>query len=645
MIVNRTPVLVPRGDLSSGMTAAQLDMLLQYELYWAWDDDSNQGALYISEDNTLKKIGIKYGTFTTLANGLVPASTTADKRYLGADGAWHGVFSTGNMGLVPAPSSGDSGKYLRSDGTWQTVSGGGTTYSTLSQQAHSATTQYVINGSGNNTSYFLRGDGTWQKVPWSMISNAPNFPYGKINIEGPSQNDSGLSTSAHLVKDHDGNVYHEVQIGGQIWLIEPYHGTTFEDCTEIQNGCPQSYPPEPTYVSDDADGVEAFYYSSGVVESISQNGSLVPGFHIPTHNELLELKTYLDCHYGNSSGCIAENEPYWEGSSPEIGSPAENPSNEAGLTVHPCGYYNCSDDERKETHENAQLFESDGSVWGLYADLAEMQFAGTPQVNGMFQIYLIKDKLFSGNYNDLTNKPDLFNFNTEIFKGEFDGTSIKVYKQNSGTFTSQQVQNLSNKRIMVRVDTNNEPYGHPINEFIDLRFMTGASTYISNGISCGWSSHLGPEYYGSNILNPIFTFVINSSVAYFVGLSCNRSKTYIQSQNEISSGKYKISVGTANKYYTISSSSNITLSISKESNVLSGNDIGIVKILIINTSGAGTTINANIERSIGSGDTTIDNIYSTGSSYVVSSQVLLTIEMTNTATAFVRDEYFLTKLS
>lgn len=36
--------------------------------------------------------------------------------------------TNGTSGLVPQPSAGDEEKYLRGDGTWQTVSGGGTTY-------------------------------------------------------------------------------------------------------------------------------------------------------------------------------------------------------------------------------------------------------------------------------------------------------------------------------------------------------------------------------------------------------------------------------------------------------------------------------------------------------------------------------------
>ena len=43
----------------------------------------------------------------------------------------HDAFSIGESGFVPAPSSADSGKFLRGDGSWATVESGGSTYESV----------------------------------------------------------------------------------------------------------------------------------------------------------------------------------------------------------------------------------------------------------------------------------------------------------------------------------------------------------------------------------------------------------------------------------------------------------------------------------------------------------------------------------
>ena len=65
----------------------------------------------------------------------------------------------GEIGLVPKPSAGDSNRYLRADGTWQTPPDTNTTYS-------------VFNGTNDGlvpktdkSYYFLTGNGSWG-YPW-----------------------------------------------------------------------------------------------------------------------------------------------------------------------------------------------------------------------------------------------------------------------------------------------------------------------------------------------------------------------------------------------------------------------------------------------------------------------------------------------
>lgn len=511
MIVNRTPVLVPRGDHSSGATASQLGMLLDYELFWAKDNDSN-GGLYISENGTLKKVGITYGIFTTLSNGLVPASTTADKRYLGADGAWHGVFSTGNMGLVPAPSSGDSGKYLRSDGTWQTVSGGGTTYSTLSPQAHSATTQYVINGSGNNTSYFLRGDGTWQKVPWSMITNTPPILGIGINTHttADGKNYGNINTSHHEVKDYEGNIYHEIQIGNQIWLMEDLKSTHFmTDCIGMMNDCygymnpehTNDYPEYPSFS-------EGLYYGVDVVYG-GHDKDIIPGYHIPTEDEWQTLIDFLNCKYnGRVNQALASNpadcgfDECWNDDSVPEGSPGQRSdlNNASGFYARPRGWFDC--DDTNEVHDNgnrAVYWCSDVEAVSIDYDKIvpdQMAVSTIGAANPMFRIRLIKNQkadkdelatvAFTGDYNDLENKPEFNQFNySKVFYGEMENDSdgfgiIYVWVDNWGGtttyFTQSAINGLIGKQIQILL------YKPDIirrnKAVIYIRFMTSSSSWI-----------------------------------------------------------------------------------------------------------------------------------------------------------------------
>lgn len=123
------------------------------------------GGVKVGENLTISDQGVLNanvmtgaGSSTAGSNGLVPAPASGDNdKYLKGDGTWGAVSGGGNVddvkvdgtsvvtnkianintmtgadgtnagakGLVPAPTATDNQKYLRGDGTWQTVSGGG----------------------------------------------------------------------------------------------------------------------------------------------------------------------------------------------------------------------------------------------------------------------------------------------------------------------------------------------------------------------------------------------------------------------------------------------------------------------------------------------------------------------------------------
>ena len=76
--------------------------------------------------NEISATDTKYtaGTNVSISDqNVISATDTTYSAFTGTDGT-----AAGSAGLVPAPATSDTDKYLKSDGSWATVSGGGTTY-------------------------------------------------------------------------------------------------------------------------------------------------------------------------------------------------------------------------------------------------------------------------------------------------------------------------------------------------------------------------------------------------------------------------------------------------------------------------------------------------------------------------------------
>lgn len=74
----------------------------------------------ISVDTTTIQEKLTAGTNVTISDNTISATDTTYSAFTGTDGT-----TAGSAGLVPAPATTDTDKYLKSDGTWATVSGGG----------------------------------------------------------------------------------------------------------------------------------------------------------------------------------------------------------------------------------------------------------------------------------------------------------------------------------------------------------------------------------------------------------------------------------------------------------------------------------------------------------------------------------------
>lgn len=74
----------------------------------------------INELDADKQEKLTAGSNISISNNTISATDTTYSDFTGATSG-----AAGAHGLVPAPASGDTDKYLKSDGTWSTVSGGG----------------------------------------------------------------------------------------------------------------------------------------------------------------------------------------------------------------------------------------------------------------------------------------------------------------------------------------------------------------------------------------------------------------------------------------------------------------------------------------------------------------------------------------
>lgn len=84
------------------------------------DLDSSVQASLGKADTAIQSLTA--GTNVQISGTTISATDTTYSNFVGTDGN-----TGGTAGLVPAPTTSDTDKYLKSDGTWATVSGGGGT--------------------------------------------------------------------------------------------------------------------------------------------------------------------------------------------------------------------------------------------------------------------------------------------------------------------------------------------------------------------------------------------------------------------------------------------------------------------------------------------------------------------------------------
>lgn len=116
----------------------------------------------------------------------------ADNIFVGATSA-----APGSKGLVPAPQAGDDTKFLSGDGTWKTVSGGGTTVHKLYMSTSNRVGGYVPYGSpvGISAGTYYIGDDNHTQLTWGeiaeMISNGEQLVFAPQSGSSASYEEVG----------------------------------------------------------------------------------------------------------------------------------------------------------------------------------------------------------------------------------------------------------------------------------------------------------------------------------------------------------------------------------------------------------------------------------------------------------------------
>lgn len=105
------------GEEGPYYTKAQTDILLngKQNILTAGNNIQISGDTISATDTTYTA-----GNNVDITNGVISATDTTYADFTGTDGT-----AAGSAGLVPAPATTDAGKFLKADGTWDTVGGGG----------------------------------------------------------------------------------------------------------------------------------------------------------------------------------------------------------------------------------------------------------------------------------------------------------------------------------------------------------------------------------------------------------------------------------------------------------------------------------------------------------------------------------------
>ena len=301
-------------------------------------------------------IGPATATFTVAATGVSTLQYQWQKNNVTISGATSSSYTT------PATTASDNGSAFRcvvtnsgvsSTSTSATltvqytvtynsnVSSSGTAPATSYSTANSNVTVAANSGNLARTAFFFDG--------WNTQANGFGTTYtaGSGTINNITSN--VVLYAKWVIHDIDGNVYHAIQIGSQIWMLENLKTTRLKDGTPVSNWNPMDQPDSvPTY------GLLYDFYS-GV-----KSGNLAPaGWHVPTDAEWIALSQYLG-QDALSGGKLKE------AGTTQWNAPNTGATNSSGFTALPAGFRSARAGQASNMGTDAQFWSSTEIVSGGY---------------------------------------------------------------------------------------------------------------------------------------------------------------------------------------------------------------------------------------------------------------------------------------
>jgi uncharacterized protein (TIGR02145 family) len=184
------------------------------------------------------------------------------------------------------------------------------------------------------------GTGAFSSAMTSLASNTRYYVRAyATNADGTAYGDTVSFTtsfdSAAVLTDIDGNQYHSVRIGTQIWLVENLRVTRYLDGTPINNITdPAAWyrHKSEAYADYDNDPDNSITYGRlyNFYASVQDRQYVPKGWHIPTDGEWQTLVDYLGGDAVAGGKLKDASGRFWK--SPNVGA-----TNESGFTALPSG--------------------------------------------------------------------------------------------------------------------------------------------------------------------------------------------------------------------------------------------------------------------------------------------------------------------
>jgi uncharacterized protein (TIGR02145 family) len=214
-----------------------------------------------------------------------------------------------------------------------TVRNVNTQFVTVSNISNSNVTFQGLSDQGGKVAFtFKTSQNTDQNFTFDLVYENPGISKMTTTMHGI------LSASARTVTDIDGNIYHTVNIGTQVWMVENLKTTHYRDGSAIPN-----ITADTTWIHLTTGAYCDFgnyaYYSTTYGRlyngyAISNSHNICPtGWHVPSDAEWTTLTTFLGGESIAGRKLKETGTTHWQ-------SPNTGATNETGFTALPSGFRN-----------------------------------------------------------------------------------------------------------------------------------------------------------------------------------------------------------------------------------------------------------------------------------------------------------------